>query len=113
MKKAKPKNAERGTLAQLLCLIEACAAARRWARGKTLEQAWKECDNADWMQTLISTLTPCFNPDCADCNDLAEACGGKFPFSHKQGEIANGLDDAAAIRKRVRLPKVLIEKFGA
>lgn len=40
------------TLDELLNSIGACAEARRWARGKTLDECWRTCEKPDWMLFL-------------------------------------------------------------
>jgi hypothetical protein len=40
-------------LNQLLTKLNACSDAKAWAAGKTLEQAWQECQRPDWMLWLL------------------------------------------------------------
>ena len=40
----------------LLAKLDACHEAREWAAGKTLEQAWNECQRGDWMLWLAGML---------------------------------------------------------
>ena len=43
-------------LSALLTKLDACRAAREWAAGKTLEQAWAECPRGDWMLWLAGRM---------------------------------------------------------
>ena len=43
-------------LATLLTRLDACREARKWAAGKTLEQAWNECPRGDWLLWLAGQL---------------------------------------------------------
>jgi len=43
-------------LSALLTRLDACREARKWAAGKTLEQAWNECPRGDWMLWLAGQL---------------------------------------------------------
>ena len=38
---------------ELLNKLNACQDAKLWAEGKTLSQAWQECQRADWMLWLL------------------------------------------------------------
>ena len=38
---------------ELLNKLNACQDAKLWAAGKTLSQAWQECQRADWMLWLL------------------------------------------------------------
>ena len=38
---------------KLLDELNACQEAKQWAAGKTLSQAWQECQRADWMLWLL------------------------------------------------------------
>ena len=38
---------------ELLNKLNACQEAKLWAAGKTLSQAWQECQRADWMLWLL------------------------------------------------------------
>lgn len=46
-------DAER--LKGFLLLAGACKPAREWAQGRTLRQAWAECEDADWMRWWLET----------------------------------------------------------
>ena len=43
-------------LAALLRAIGACREAVEWTKGKTFEEAWKECVRADWMLWLCGKM---------------------------------------------------------
>jgi hypothetical protein len=43
-------------LTRLLRVSMACEEARKWARGKTLRQAWAQCPRADWMLWLAGRV---------------------------------------------------------
>lgn len=38
---------------ELLNELNACQDAKQWAAGKTLSQAWQECQRSDWMLWLL------------------------------------------------------------
>lgn len=40
------------TLDEMLVALRACVAARAWAKGKTLDEAWATCPRGDWMLWL-------------------------------------------------------------
>lgn len=48
-RRAKIKNLNPAKLQHLLKNLRACVEARRWAKGKSLKQAWKVCSNPDWL----------------------------------------------------------------
>ena len=41
---------------KLLKVLNACGEAVKWCEGKTLPQAWSECQRADWMLWLCSKM---------------------------------------------------------
>lgn len=55
VKKALPTRAQRvKAFAKFLGDETACSPARAWAHGKTVHQAWRECERKDWLLWLIS-----------------------------------------------------------
>ncbi len=44
-----PKEADFSSFREYLVQIGACQDAREWAGDRTAEQAWAECDRADWL----------------------------------------------------------------
>ena len=40
----------------LLTSLHACSGAVSWADGKTLKQAWRTCERADWMLWLVGRM---------------------------------------------------------
>lgn len=44
------------TLAKLLKKLGACHEAVDWTKGKTLAEAWQQCDRADWMLWLCGRM---------------------------------------------------------
>ena len=41
------------TFQEYLSNIDACSPARQWVGDRTFEQAWRECERADWMCWII------------------------------------------------------------
>ena len=41
------------TFQEYLSNINACSPARQWVGDRTFEQAWRECERADWMCWII------------------------------------------------------------
>ena len=44
------------SLQRLLSRLDACQDARRWAEGRDLTTAWRECERADWMLWLCAKM---------------------------------------------------------
>lgn len=57
MPTAKKKQAK-VSLTAYLAKMGACDEALKWARGKTLAQAWRTCPRGDWMVWLIYRTAP-------------------------------------------------------
>ena len=45
-------------LQMMLVKLGACSEAVEWSKGKTLAEAWKTCERADWMLWLAAKRVP-------------------------------------------------------
>ena len=59
---------------ELLNKLNACQDAKLWASGKTLSQAWQECQRADWMLWLLGRSSINKKTIAAIAVEIAEAC---------------------------------------
>ena len=59
---------------ELLNKLNACQDAKLWASGKTLSQAWQECQRADWMLWLLGRSSINKKTIATIAVEFAEAC---------------------------------------
>ena len=59
---------------ELLNKLNACQDAKLWSAGKTLSQAWHECQRADWMLWLIGRSQIDKKTIATIAVECAEAC---------------------------------------
>ena len=78
------------SFAALLDELDACDDARRWARGKTLAEAWATCRRGDWMLWLAEKMrTAGYDPllTAQDAARIAVACARRAVEAHTTGEL--------------------------
>lgn len=100
-------------LRSLLKHLGACSESRGWSRGKTLEEAWAECHNGEWMDWFWKAITvgpPAewvaveYEPEplVFDATGCATSCTGGIMILHRTQITHN----AEAIRTGVSIKKL-------
>ena len=59
---------------ELLNKLNACQEAKQWAAGKTLSQAWVECNRPDWMLWLLGRSSINKKTIATIAVEFAESC---------------------------------------
>ena len=80
MKKDPKRKFKVARLQKLLKELGACGPAITWCKGKTLAEAWAQCERVDWMWWLLRETR--FRPGWAHFRQISKAFGVNEPQMH-------------------------------